>query len=87
MERFDYVHKQMNISHEQLCKSPEILYCREHRLQQRHGFLYQLGKAQYDPSKDLYVSFKSLVEGSDQEFCLNVAKTSYAAYEAFLRAM
>lgn len=87
MERFDFVHKQMNISHEQLCKSPEILYCREHRLQQRHRFLVHLGKAQYDPSKDLYVSFKGLVEGSDQEFCLNVAKTSYTAYEAFLRTM
>lgn len=85
--RFEYIHRTMNVSHERLSQYPQILYCREHRLKQRHEFLLSLGRAQYDPTKDLYVPFKSVLEGSDSEFALNVAKTSYKEFEAFLRTM
>lgn len=77
----------MGIAHDRLLLAPEILYCREHRLRQRHKYLQTLGKAQYDPTRDLFVSFKQLAEGSDSEFALNVARTSYADFETFLRTM
>lgn len=86
-ERFEYAHKKMAISHTTFCRWPELLYCRLHRLQQRHEYLLHLGKAQYNPDQELYVSFKRLVEGTDSEFVLNVAKSSFADYEAFLRLM
>lgn len=77
----------MQLSHQRIVNAPEILYCREHRLRQRHEYLVRLGKAQYDPSRPLFVPFKQLVEGTDDEFVLNVAKTSYAAFDAFLRTL
>lgn len=85
--RFEYVHKQMGIAHDRILQFPEILYCREHRLRQRHEYLQMLTKAQYDPTRDLYVSFKQLTEGTDSEFALNVAKTSYDDFETFLRTL
>lgn len=77
----------MGVSHQQMCRSPEILNCRQHRLKERHEYLLQLGRAQYDADKELFISFKRLVEGTDAEFVLNVAQTTFADYEAFLRAM
>lgn len=75
----------MKISHEQLLQSPEILYTRAFRIKQRHEFLESLNRAQYDPWKDLYVSLKSLVEGTDAEFAVNVAKSTPKNFNAFLR--
>lgn len=77
----------MNISHDQIIQSSEILQCREYRLKQRHEFLKLLGKAQYDPSKDLYISLKRLVEGTDAEFAMDAAKVSYVKFEQFLRQL
>ncbi|XP_055694463.1 transcription termination factor 3, mitochondrial [Lutzomyia longipalpis] len=87
MGRFQYVHKDMEISHEQLCQDPHILLSREHRIRQRHEFLKFIGKAQYDPKKDLYVSLKNLVVGTDEEFVFNIAKSSMPTYNAFLRTL
>lgn len=77
----------MQISNEKIVQEPECLLTREFRLKQRHQFLTYLGKAQYDPTKDLYVSLKSLVVGTDLEFVLNVAKTSIDVYDSFLRTL
>lgn len=77
----------MGIAHDRLVHSPSILYCREHRLRERHEYLKVLGKAQYDPTRDLFVSLQQIAEGTDQEFALNVAKTAYTEYESFLRTM
>lgn len=87
IERFDYVHRKMEIPHSQIIQFPEILTSREYRIRQRHEFLKYLGKAQYDPSQDLYVSLKTLVEGTDQEFVINVAKSTMDIYDTFLRTL
>lgn len=87
LQRFDYLNKEMNISNEKIVQEPECLLTREFRLKQRHQFLSYLGKAQYDPTKDLYISLKSLVVGTDLEFVLNVAKTSIDVYDSFLRTL
>lgn len=77
----------MKISNEKIVLEPECLLTREFRLKQRHQFLTYLGKAQYDPTKDLYISLKSLVVGTDLEFVLNVAKTTIDVYDSFLRTL
>lgn len=85
--RLDYIHNTMKISHDQIVKSSAILQHREHRIKERHEFLQLIGKAQYDPTKDLYISLTQLVEGNDSEFAMNVANTSYSQFEKFLRQM
>ena len=45
-------------------------------MKQRHGFLTFLGKTQYDHKKNLYISLKSLVDGSDEEFVLDIARSN-----------
>lgn len=87
VSRLDYAHNKMKLSHDQLIKFSEILQCREFRIKQRNEFLELLGKAQYDPTKDLYISLKQLVEGSDAEFAINVAKMPYDKFETFLRQL
>lgn len=77
----------MKISHDQIVKSSAVLQHREHRIKQRHEFLQLLGKAQYDPTKDLYISLTQLVEGNDNEFAMDVAKVSYSQFDKFLRQM
>lgn len=87
MERFDYAHSVMNLSHARLIQSPEIFYCRKRRLEQRHGYLLHLKRAQYNPTKDLFVSFKRLSEGNDEEFAVNIARTTYQDFEQYLRSL
>ena len=82
---FEYAHNEMQLQHDILVKMPHILLCRKSRLQQRHSFLVEMKKAQYDPSKPMYVSPRALVSGTDVEFCINIAKTSVDIYNAFLK--
>ncbi|XP_059607381.1 transcription termination factor 3, mitochondrial [Phlebotomus argentipes] len=87
MDRFQYVHKSMEITHEHLCRDPYILLSRQYRIRQRHEFLKYLKRAQYDPQKDLYVSLKNLVVGNDEEFVLNIARSTISTYNAFLKTL
>ncbi|KAL6432730.1 hypothetical protein ACFW04_006257 [Cataglyphis niger] len=82
---FEYAHHEMQLKHDLLVKVPHVLLCRKTRLQQRHLFLIEMKKAQYDPSKPMYVSPRALVSGTDVEFCMNIAKTSIDVYNAFLK--
>ncbi|XP_012270091.1 transcription termination factor 3, mitochondrial [Orussus abietinus] len=84
---FDYVHNVMKIPHELLAKQPDILTFRKERVIQRHKFLALLGRNQYDPSKPMYVAPKTLVIGTDLEFCQNVARESIQTYNDFLRTL
>lgn len=86
VEKFDYMHNQMGISHKRLVDDPNVLLSRRFRIEQRDKFLRYLGKAQYDPKKDLYVSLTDLVSGNDEEFVLNVAKSNFKTYETFLKS-
>ncbi|XP_011196162.2 transcription termination factor 3, mitochondrial [Zeugodacus cucurbitae] len=85
IERFAYAHETMQLSHDMLIQFPEVLSSREFRLRQRHEFLVTLGRAQYDPEKDLYVSPRDLVSGNDYHFVRNVAKSDLETYELFLK--
>uniref|UniRef100_A0A1B0B7Y4 Transcription termination factor 3, mitochondrial n=1 Tax=Glossina palpalis gambiensis TaxID=67801 RepID=A0A1B0B7Y4_9MUSC len=85
VERFAYVHQEMNLSHQFILKVPQVLTSREFRLRERHEFLKKLGRAQYDPKKDLYISPKSLIEGSNYYFVRNIAKSDMETFELFLK--
>ncbi|XP_076633359.1 mitochondrial transcription termination factor 3 [Colletes latitarsis] len=87
IKTFDYAHNQMKLSHEILSQQSEVLVCRMCRLEQRHTFLVELKKNQYDPLKPLYVSPAAIVTGTDVEFCKNVAKSSIQTYNMFLKSM
>jgi mTERF domain-containing protein, mitochondrial len=86
-ERFDFVHNRMNVSHDKIIQSPELLTTRRQRLRERHGFLKSLGKAQYDETKPGFVPFMDLVAGTDQAFVLNVCKSSLESYDNFLKTL
>lgn len=77
----------MKLSHDQIVKSSHILHYREYKVKQRHEYLQLIGRAQYDPTKDLYVSPMQLVVGTDEEFAKNVANTSYEKFQSFLRQL
>lgn len=83
--RMNYLHNNMQIQHDQIVKFSGILLYRQHRVKDRHEFLKLIGKAQYDPTKDLYVSLQQLMEGSDTEFAMHVCKTTHTQFENFLR--
>lgn len=77
----------MNIQHEFIVEMPEVLLCRKSRLQQRHQFLTKLGRAQYDPKKANYIALDKLIEGTDTEFCTNVAKSTVQSFNVFLKSL
>lgn len=85
MKVFDYAHNEMQLSRDVIVQMPQILLCRPNRLEQRHMFLVELKRAQYDPTKPMYVSPQTLVSGTDVEFCSNIAKTSIDIYNTFLK--
>ncbi|KAK4879595.1 hypothetical protein RN001_007741 [Aquatica leii] len=87
LKTFEYVHKDMGIPIERIVDMPEVLFCRLFRLKQRHLFLKSLGRAMYDAKKPNYVSLRTLVSGSDVNFCDNVAKSSIQTFNAFLKTL
>ncbi|XP_011501702.1 PREDICTED: transcription termination factor 3, mitochondrial [Ceratosolen solmsi marchali] len=85
LKTFEYVHRSMNLSHDIMLSNIEVLSCRVNRLKNRHEFLLELNKVQYDPKSPGYISLKAIVNGSDEEFCKDVAKSSIETYNQFLK--
>lgn len=86
MAAFNYAHNVMQLSHEILARLPNIILTRVEILKNRHEFLQELGRVQYDPTKSLYISPDDIVSGSDYVFCTKVAKTSIILYNMFLKS-
>lgn len=86
VESFDYAHNKMQLSHDIISTQPQILLCRKSRLRNRHEFLVELKKNQYDPLKPLYVSPMALITGTDIDFCKNVADAPINIYNLFLKS-
>lgn len=84
---FDYAHNVMKLTHQQIVDFPQILRSRTFRLKQRHLFLELLGRAQYNPNLEGYISPKTIVSGTDSEFCQTVAKSSVEAFNIFLKSI
>ncbi|KAL1457489.1 hypothetical protein WDU94_007715 [Cyamophila willieti] len=83
---FNYLQSEMLIPRSAIIEYPNVLTSRLFRLQNRHSFLVKLGRNQYDPTKENYVSLKSLVAGDDAEFCADVARTTVETYNLFLKS-
>lgn len=87
MERYDFIMNRMKIGNAQLAKMPQILNNRLFRIKERHGFLWKIHRAQYDPTKELYVSLNDLCIGSDDEFAEKIAKRPYKEFDSYLRTL
>nr|CAH7719697.1 unnamed protein product [Callosobruchus chinensis] len=87
LKTFDYLHNTMKIAIETIVETPEILTCRQSRLMPRHLFLEKLGRTQYNPKKPNYIPLTSLVAESDSNFATELAKSSVAAYNEFLKSL
>jgi mTERF domain-containing protein len=74
-------------SHEDIARCPDLLGVRESRLKNRIGFLKKIGKAQFDPEKPNYVSFKMMYAGDDSEFATKVAKSSVLEYNNYMKSL
>lgn len=87
MQRYDYVSHHMKVPSSHLAKDPYILASRLFRIQERHGFLKKIGRAQYNPTLELYISLNELCKGTDEEFVTNLAKRPYEEYDSYLRTL
>ncbi|XP_014238643.1 transcription termination factor 3, mitochondrial [Trichogramma pretiosum] len=85
MDSFHYLHNTMKLSHTMMATQSDVLITRKVRLQNRHEFLVELKKAQYDPKSQGYVAPRRVAVGSDAEFCSEVAKVSIDTYNLFLK--
>lgn len=86
-EKFDYLHNVMELPHDMIAKMPQALNTTRHKLESRHRFLVKCGRAQYDPKKENYVSLMALITGKDETWCFEVAKSSVADYNQFLKCI
>ncbi|XP_045521376.1 transcription termination factor 3, mitochondrial [Pieris brassicae] len=87
LERFNYIHNVMKITHEDIKQNSTILTYRNFIVKQRHLFLEKLGRAQYNRKKPNYVPLTALCSGTDVEFCKKYAKCSVADFNIFLKTM
>lgn len=77
----------MDISHELIAKTPRVLNTSKQKMDSRHRFLIKCGRDQYDPTKENYISLMSLITKSDEEWCFEVAKSSVAEYNNFMKTI
>lgn len=88
MERYDVITREMKIPQELVLENPSILLARTFILRERLVFLKSLGRAQYDKSLPLYVPLDAIhTYASNEEFAVNVAKTTYEKFDAYLRTI
>ncbi|CAG2209556.1 MTERFD [Mytilus edulis] len=84
---FDYLHNVMGLSHKDVLMWPQIFQTITDRLKRRHQFLASLGRDQYDPKKENFVSLHDLVSGTDKFFSENVAKTTIELHDNFIKTL
>ncbi|XP_071142721.1 transcription termination factor 3, mitochondrial-like [Mytilus edulis] len=84
---FDYLHNVMGLSHKDVLMWPQIFQTITDRLKRRHQFLASLGRDQYDPKKENFVSLHDLVSGTDKFFSENVAKSTIELHDNFIKTL
>eukprot|EP00088_Acartia_fossae_P032459 TRINITY_DN3322_c0_g1_i2.p1 TRINITY_DN3322_c0_g1~~TRINITY_DN3322_c0_g1_i2.p1 ORF type:complete len:417 (+),score=68.54 TRINITY_DN3322_c0_g1_i2:308-1558(+) len=84
---FDLLHNQIGIPHELIAQFPLSLKQSTYIVSGRHEYLKKVGRAQYSPLLPMYVSPAMLTEGTDHEFCENVAKCDLELFHRFLRTL
>ncbi|KAL1516601.1 hypothetical protein ABEB36_000495 [Hypothenemus hampei] len=87
LKTFEYLHKVIGLSHQQILECPQILTCRENRLKERHQFLVKMKRDQFNPKEPNFVNVITMVSGTDSEFSTEVAKSSVEEYNLFLKTL
>lgn len=87
IDRFCYLHSVLGLDHKDLLNQPGILLSRQSKVRERHEFLKELHRAQYNAQKPGYISPLSLVSGSDFEFCSKICNVSVNTYNKFLKTL
>lgn len=77
----------MGIPHQLITQFPQIFSRRISQTRPRHLYLKTLNRAQYDPTKELYVPLSAFFAIDDGVFCLKYAKTSVSDFNAFLKTL
>ena len=80
-----FLHNEVGYPHETLVKFPTTLLTNHTANRPRLLFLKKLNRDQFDPTLPNYVSPKSMVLTTDQEFCKDVAKISLGVFNDFLK--
>lgn len=87
-DRINFLRDEMGLTNKDIMAFPMCLrYRLASIIKPRHLFLTHLGKAQYDPVKENYVSLHSLLSGRDVVFCENVAKVPVKQFNDFLKTL
>lgn len=83
----DYLHHVMGIPHSLIACKPQILRNSTQKLISRHRFLLYLDRAQFDPTKENYISLDAFVDPGDEAWCVGVAKASVLEYNQFMKTL
>ncbi|XP_074656072.1 transcription termination factor 3, mitochondrial-like [Tubulanus polymorphus] len=86
ISRGEYLTCDMEIPFERIVQWPNILRTREFVVKQRHQFLKQIRKNQYDPKLANYVTLKQLVGTDDVTFCRDIAKVPLKEFNTFMKS-
>ena len=84
---FNYLHKELGISHEDIVACPRALLFNRARLQERHQFLEHIGRAQYDPTKPNYIPLFALASLPADTFCMKYAKVSKEQFDNYSKTL
>lgn len=85
LERFNILHNIMGVDHKIIAADPKVLYCREKRLLERHGFLKALKRDQYDPTQPGFVSLVAIANTTDDIFVTEVAKSTMEEFDNYAK--
>lgn len=87
MDCFDLIHNVIGIPHKKIVDSPEVLNSRRIRMEERYKFLKFLRRDQFDEKLPGYVPLKSLTLATDDEFVIDICKSTSEMYDNFLKTL
>uniref|UniRef100_A0A915E204 Transcription termination factor 3, mitochondrial n=1 Tax=Ditylenchus dipsaci TaxID=166011 RepID=A0A915E204_9BILA len=84
---YHYLTRVMELSNEQIAEYPLVLRCSVAALRRRHEFLLRMKKAQYNQSLPQHTSLENLVHPSDRYFAEEVASSTIAYFNRFVKLL
>jgi hypothetical protein len=87
MDCFDLIHNVIGIPHKKIVDSPEVLLSRRRKMEERYKFLKFLKRDQFDETLPGYVPLKSLTLATDDEFVINICKSTPEIFDNFLKTL
>ncbi|OWF34948.1 transcription termination factor 3, mitochondrial-like [Mizuhopecten yessoensis] len=84
--RLEYLLTDIPMDQNTIAEFGYILLYPSNPIKERHQFLLELGRAQYDPTKESYISPTDLVCTPELKFC-KLARTTPAVFKAFKKTL